>query len=106
MGCSVTLVQDRNTSCKFSSIGFESIYQKNLKLYADLPGYLASISPPSTIPTNLSNSLSRSDSVLDSEDSIYLFELMIPRNTYWLKGLGSKIDMALYCMILMNWISC
>ena len=52
-----------------------------LKLYADLPGYLASVSPPSTIPTELSTSLSRPDSVLVSKDSIYLFELTVPTNT-------------------------
>ena len=51
------------------------------KLYADLPGYLASVSPPSTIPTELSTSLSRPDLVLVSEDSIYLFGLTIPTNT-------------------------
>jgi len=33
------------------------------KLYADLPGYIASVSPPSTIPTKLSTTLSRPDLV-------------------------------------------
>ena len=43
--------------------------------------YLASVSPPSTIPTELSTSLSRPDLVLVSKDSIYLFELTVPTNT-------------------------
>ena len=51
------------------------------RLYADLLGYLASVSPPSSIPTNLFTSLSRPDSVLISKDSMYLFELTIPTNT-------------------------
>ena len=52
-----------------------------LKLYADLPGYLASVSPPSTIPTKLSTSLSRLDLVLVFKDSIYLFELTVLTKT-------------------------
>ena len=43
--------------------------------------YLTSVSPPSTIPTKLSTSLSRPDLVLVSKDSIYLFELTVPTNT-------------------------
>jgi len=51
------------------------------KLYANLPGYLASVSPPRTIPTKLSTTLSRPDLVLVSNNSIILFELTIPTNT-------------------------
>ena len=51
------------------------------KLYADLPGYLASVSPPSTIPSSLSSSLSRPDLVLVSDDSIILLELSVVTNT-------------------------
>ena len=47
------------------------------KLYADLPGYFASVSPPCTIPPNFSSSLSRPDLVLVSSDSIVLFELTV-----------------------------
>ena len=47
-------------------------------IVTDLPGYLASSSPPSTIPTNLSSTLSRPDLVLVSND---LFELTVPTNT-------------------------
>ena len=50
----------------------------SFKLYADLPGYLASVCPPSTIPTNLSSTLSRPDLVVVSNNSICLFELTIP----------------------------
>jgi len=51
------------------------------QIYADLPGYLSSVSPRSTIPTNLSTTLSRHDLVLISDNSIYLFEPTIPTNT-------------------------
>ena len=51
------------------------------KLYADLPSHLASESPPSTIPSNLSSSLSIPDLVLVSSDSITLLELSVVTNT-------------------------
>ena len=51
------------------------------KLYTDLPEYLASVCPPSTIPTILSSTLSRSDLVLVSINSICLFKLTIPTDT-------------------------
>jgi len=44
------------------------------KLYAELPGYLASSSPP-IIPTNLSSTFRRHDFVLVFNDSIYLLEV-------------------------------
>ena len=102
--CSVALVQGRYTWMHDSVMVLQAKLQvfvhglqKHLpdfkKLYADFPGYLASVSPPSTIPTELSISLSRPDLVLVSKDSIYL---TIPSNTYWLQEL---IDMAIYCMI-------
>ena len=40
-----------------------------------------SVSPLSTIPTNLSSSLSRLDSVLVSSDAVILFELSVVTNT-------------------------
>ena len=61
--------------------GLQQHLSETFKLYADLPGYLASSSPPSTIPTNLSSTLSRPNLVLVSNDSICLFELMVPTNT-------------------------
>ena len=61
--------------------GLQQHLPETFKLYADLPGYLASSSPPSTIPTNLSSILSRPDLVLVSNDSICLFELTVPTNT-------------------------
>ena len=51
------------------------------KQYADLPGYFASVSPPSTIPPNFSSFLSKPDLVLVSSDSIVLFELTVVINT-------------------------
>ena len=85
-GCSVALVQGRYTWRHDSVLqvfvhGFQKHLPEFLKLYADLPGYLASVSPPSTIPTELSTSLSRPDLVLVSKDSIHLFELTIATNT-------------------------
>ena len=64
-----------------------------LKLYADLPGYLASVCLPSTIPTNLSSTLSRPDLVLVSSNSICL-----PSNIFWLLELGRKTGIAVYNM--------
>ena len=85
-GCSVALVQGRYTWRHDSVLqvfvhGLQKHLPEFFKLYADLPGYLASVSPPSTIPIKLSTSLSRPDLVLVSEDSIYLFELTIPTKT-------------------------
>jgi len=85
-GCSVALEQGRYTWRHDSVLKvFVHGLQKHLpdcfKLYADLPGYLASISPPSTIPTMLSTTLSRPDLVLVSSNSIIMFELTIPTNT-------------------------
>ena len=85
-GCSVALDQGRYTWRHDSVL---QVFVRNLqkvllpcfKLYADLPGYLASASPPSTIPPNFSSSLSRPDLVLVSSDSIVLFELTVVTNT-------------------------
>jgi len=57
-GCSVALEQGRYTWRHDSVLkvfvhGLQSHLQDCFKLYADLPGYLASVSPPSTIPTKL-----------------------------------------------------
>ena len=69
-------------SYRFSFMDSNSTYlDDSFKLYADLPGYLASVCSPSTIPTNLSSTLSRPDLVLVSNNSICLFELTIPTNT-------------------------
>ena len=48
------------------------------KIYADLPGYQASVSPPSTIPPHITSTLSRPDLVVVSKDSI---ELSVVTNT-------------------------
>ena len=65
-GCSTTLDQGRYTWRHDSVLQvFVQGLQRDLlpccKLYADLPDHLTSISPPSTVPSNLSSSLSRSD---------------------------------------------
>ena len=85
-GCSVALAQGRYTWRHDSVLqvlvrGLQRDLPPFYKLYADLPGYLASVSPPSTIPSNLSSSLSRPDLVLVSDDSITLFELSVVTNT-------------------------
>ena len=51
------------------------------KIYADLPGYQASVSPPSTIPPNITSTLSRPDLVVVSTDFIALIELSVVTNT-------------------------
>ena len=65
-GCSVALFQGRYTWRHDSVLqvfvhGLQKHLPEFFKLYADLPGYLASVSPPSTIPTELSTFLSRPD---------------------------------------------
>ena len=85
-GCPAALDQGRYTWRHDSVLqvlvhGLQQHLPETFKLYADLPGYLASSSPPSTIPTNLSSTLSRHDLVLVSNDSICLFELTVPTNT-------------------------
>ena len=85
-GCPAALDQGRYTWRHDSVLqvlvhGLQQHLPETFKLYADLPGYLASSSPPSTIPTNLSSTLSRPDLVLVSNDSICLFELTVPTNT-------------------------
>ena len=51
-------------------------------LYADIPTWRASESPPATILTNISTTLVRPDMVLIEDLSVNLLELMIPTNTY------------------------
>ena len=64
---------------------FSHDLQKNLppcyKLYANLPGHLASTSPPTTVPQSFSSSSSRLDIVLISDDGIILLELSVVTNT-------------------------
>ena len=86
-GCPVALDQSRYT-WRHDSVLQVLVHRPqqqlpdSFKLYADLPGYLASVYPPSTIPTNLSSTLSgRPDFVLVSNKSICLFDLTIPTNT-------------------------
>ena len=51
------------------------------KIYADLPGYQASVSPPRNIPPHITSALSRPDLVVVSTDSITLLELSVVINT-------------------------
>ena len=81
--CSVTLDQGRYTWRHDSVLqvlihGLQQHLPDSFNLYADLPGYLASVCPPSTIPINLPPPLAL---VLVSNDSICLFKLTIPTNT-------------------------
>ena len=76
--CPVALDQGRYTWRHDSVLqvlihGLQQHLPDSFKLYADLPGYLASVCSPSTIPTNLSSTLSRPDLVLVSNNSISLF---------------------------------
>ena len=95
-GCSVALAQGRYTWRHDSVLqvlvqGLQKDLVSSHKLYADLPGHLASVNPPGTIPPNLSSSLSRPDLVLISDDSITLFELSVVTNTkYHLSAANSR----------------
>ena len=105
-GCPVALDQGRYTWRHDSVLqvlihGLQQHLPDSFKLYADLPGYLANVCPPSTIPTSLSSTLSRPDLVLVSNNSICLFELTIPpipSNIFWLVELGRKTGIAVHNM--------
>ena len=101
--CPAALDQDRyawrhDSVLQILVHGLQQHLPETFKLYADRPGYLASSSPPSTIPTNFSSTLSRPDLVLVSNDSICLFELMVPTNTQQhllaARAIERKIDTA------------
>ena len=85
-GCSIALDEGRYT-CRHDSVlqVFFHGLQKNLsscyKLYANLPGHLASTSPLSTVPSSLSSTSSRPDIVLISSDHNILMELSVVTNT-------------------------
>jgi len=97
-------------------MGFKCMHLPDyFKLYADLPGYLASVSPPSTIPTKLSTTLNRPDLVLVSNNSIILFELTIPTNTRRHLLAANSVAKArkedrygslLYYVSTTNWFNC
>ena len=104
-GCSTALDQGRYTWRHDSVLQvFVQGLQRDLppcyKLYADLPGHLAGISPPSTVPSSLSLSLSRSlssslsrpDIVLISDDCITLLELSVVTNTAQTTSLGCQFQ--------------
>jgi len=85
------------SSCSGNAKAFTRLFQ-DLCRPAWLP---SSVSPPSTIPTNLSTTLSRPDLVLISKiPSICLsWPYSLPSNTYWLQVLERKTDITLYCRI-------
>ena len=69
-------------SCRFLFMNSNSIYLNVLSFTLASQAILPVLaSPPGTIPTDLSTTLSRPDLVLISNDSIHLFELTIPTNT-------------------------
>ena len=101
-GYPVTLDQGRYTWRHDSVL---QVLIHTFKLYAGLQEYLASVYPPSTIPTNLSSTLSRPELVLVPNNSNCLFELTIPTNCtpsniFWLLELGRKINIDVYSMTL------
>ena len=73
-GCFTALDQGRYTYLApwFCFTSFVDGLKKDLPscytLYADLPGYLATTSPPSTVPPNISSTSSRSDMGLVSNN--------------------------------------
>ena len=85
-GCSVALDQGRYTWRRDPVLqvlvrNFKKDLPPCYKIYADLPGYQASVSPPSTIPPHITSTLSRPDLVVVSTDSIALLELSVVTNT-------------------------
>ena len=79
-GCSIALGQGRYTWRHDSVLqvlvrNFKKDLPPCYKIYADLPGYQESVSPPSTIPPHITSTLSRPDLVVVSTDSIALLEL-------------------------------
>jgi len=81
-GCTAALDQGRYTWHHDSVLQvFVDGLKKELPfcytLYADLPGHLASTSPPSTVPPNISSMSSRPDIVLVSNNDIILLELSV-----------------------------
>ena len=84
--CSVALDQGRYTWRHDSILqALVRNFKKDLppcyKIYTDLPGYQASVSPPSTIPPHITSTLSTPDLVVVSTDSIALLELSVVTNT-------------------------
>ena len=85
-GCSIALDQGRYTLRHDSVLqvlvrNFKKDLPPCYKIYADLPGHQASVSPPSTIPPHITSTLSRPDRVVVSTDSITLLELSVVTNT-------------------------
>ena len=85
-GCSVALDQGRYTWRQDSVLqvifqNLKKVLPLCYKLYGDLPGCQASVSPPSTVPPHITYTLSRPDLVLVSMDSIVLLELSVVTNT-------------------------
>ena len=85
-GCQEVLTQGRYTwrhdsvlNCIIALRSDETPPQ--VKLYADLPGFQASESPPATLPTNLSTSTARPDIILISGDNVTILEVTIPSNS-------------------------
>ena len=86
-GCQEALIQGQYTwrhdsvlNCLLSSV--RETLSATAHLYADIPTWRASESPPATIPTNISTTRARPDIVLIEDLSVNLIELMIPTNTY------------------------
>ena len=85
--CQEALIQGQYTwrhdsvlNCLLSSV--RETLSATSHLYADIPIWRASESPPATIPTNISTTRARPDMVLIEDLSVNLLELTIPTNTY------------------------
>ena len=104
--CSIGLDQRKYTWHHDSVLQvFVSGFKRDLpsyQLYADLPGYYASVSPLSTIPTNLSSSLSRPDLVLVSNDAIILFEISVVTDTKHHLSAANSRKLGRYSSLLLD----
>jgi len=84
----------------FCSWDTELYYPIMYKLYADLPGHLASTSPLSTVPPSLSSFSGRPDIALVSSDYIILLELSFVTNREEHFATASSRKVTRYCPLL------
>ena len=84
-GCQTALTQGRFTWRHDSVLNklvnmIQPLIPSSCQIYADIPSWRASDSPPATLPNNISTSTLRPDLVLILNNNITILELTIPSN--------------------------
>ena len=84
-GCQTALAQGRFTWRHDSVLNklvnmTQPLIPSSCQIYADIPSWRASDSPPATLPNNISTSTLRPDLVLILNNNITILELTIPSN--------------------------